>query len=136
MGKVKKKGAGESKALAKAAKKQKAEKKQAAKETKQIKTGSGKLGKKSGKQAKEEATMDESDFIASLEEHRLKWAAEHAVSGECSYSMRLSIIAELLDALAVHFAEDVVDGPPSRRANATLTPCPVSNHLWLFGGGM
>lgn len=29
--------------------------------------------------------------------------------------------------------EDVVDGPPSRRANATLTACPVKEHLYLFG---
>lgn len=27
-----------------------------------------------------------------------------------------------------------MDGPPSRRANATLTPCPVKDHLYLFGG--
>mgnify|MGYP001563692267 FL=1 len=27
-----------------------------------------------------------------------------------------------------------MDGPPSRRANATLTACPVKDHLYLFGG--
>ena len=108
MGKVKKKGAGakggktDSKALSKLAKKQKQQERE------------GKKVEKKGKKSKSKASetmMEEADFIASLEEHRLKWQAEHAVS------------------------EDVVDGPPSRRANATLTPCPVSNHLWLFGGG-
>lgn len=54
--------------------------------------------------------MDEEDFLKTLEEHRAKWEAEHKMS------------------------EDVVDGPPSPRANATLVPCPVSTSLWLFGG--
>jgi len=30
--------------------------------------------------------------------------------------------------------EETVEGPPSRRANATLTPCPNGNHLWCIGG--
>jgi hypothetical protein len=30
--------------------------------------------------------------------------------------------------------EELVEGPPSRRANATLTPCPNGNHLWSIGG--
>ncbi|KAH9914485.1 galactose oxidase [Amylocystis lapponica] len=30
--------------------------------------------------------------------------------------------------------EELVEGPPSRRANATLTPCPSGNHLWCIGG--
>ena len=30
--------------------------------------------------------------------------------------------------------EELVEGPPSRRANATLTPCPNGNHLWCIGG--
>lgn len=30
--------------------------------------------------------------------------------------------------------EEVVEGPPSRRANATLTACPNGNHLWSIGG--
>ncbi|PVF93896.1 galactose oxidase [Serendipita vermifera] len=30
--------------------------------------------------------------------------------------------------------EEIADGPPSRRANATLTPCPNGNHLWCIGG--
>lgn len=64
--------------------------------------------KKKGK-GKEDA-VDEDDLIKTLEEYRERWAAEHKVT------------------------EDVVDGPPSRRANATLTPCPVKDHLYLFGG--
>jgi len=30
--------------------------------------------------------------------------------------------------------EETVAGPPSRRANSTLTPCPIGNHLWCIGG--
>ena len=41
---------------------------------------------------------------------RLEWEAAHTVT------------------------EELVQGPPSRRANATLTPCPNGNHLWSIGG--
>ena len=30
--------------------------------------------------------------------------------------------------------EELVEGPPSRRANATLTACPSGHHLWCIGG--
>ena len=30
--------------------------------------------------------------------------------------------------------EELVEGPPSRRANATLTTCPSGNYLWCIGG--
>ena len=30
--------------------------------------------------------------------------------------------------------EEIVEGPPSRRANATLTACPSGNNLWCIGG--
>ena len=30
--------------------------------------------------------------------------------------------------------EELVEGPPSRRANATLSACPSGNHLWCIGG--
>ncbi|KJA23207.1 hypothetical protein HYPSUDRAFT_137935 [Hypholoma sublateritium FD-334 SS-4] len=30
--------------------------------------------------------------------------------------------------------EELVEGPPTRRANATLTACPQGNHLWCIGG--
>ncbi|KAI9621276.1 hypothetical protein H4Q26_015774 [Puccinia striiformis f. sp. tritici PST-130] len=31
--------------------------------------------------------------------------------------------------------EDLIDGPPSRRANASFTPDPNQPYIWLFGGG-
>jgi len=43
-------------------------------------------------------------------DYRRAWEAEHAVT------------------------QEVVGGPPSRRANASFIACPVSDHLWLFGG--
>ena len=30
--------------------------------------------------------------------------------------------------------EEIASGPPSRRANATLTACPSGNFLWCIGG--
>jgi len=30
--------------------------------------------------------------------------------------------------------EEIASGPPSRRANATLTTCPSGNFLWCIGG--
>ncbi|GAA6027287.1 hypothetical protein JCM8097_002560 [Rhodosporidiobolus ruineniae] len=68
---------------------------------------------KKGKKAKgkdKEEVMEEDDFLLSLEQFRAKWAEEHKVT------------------------EDIVEGPPSRRANATLSPCPVSDRVWMFGG--
>ncbi|KAF8528710.1 hypothetical protein JB92DRAFT_2696907 [Gautieria morchelliformis] len=35
---------------------------------------------------------------------------------------------------AHNVTEETVEGPPSRRANATLTACPNGNHLWCIGG--
>ncbi|KAF8990458.1 hypothetical protein BDQ17DRAFT_1255761 [Cyathus striatus] len=34
----------------------------------------------------------------------------------------------------VHTVTEELVEPPSRRANAMLTPCPVSNYLWCIGG--
>ncbi|GAA5911012.1 hypothetical protein JCM6882_006748 [Rhodosporidiobolus microsporus] len=65
---------------------------------------------KKGKGKDKEEVMEEDDFLLSLEQFRQKWAEEHKVT------------------------EDIVEGPPSRRANATLTPCPVSDRVFLFGG--
>ncbi|GAA5842487.1 hypothetical protein JCM11251_007329 [Rhodosporidiobolus azoricus] len=65
---------------------------------------------KKGKGKDKEEVMEEDDFLLSLEQFRQKWAEEHKVT------------------------EDLVEGPPSRRANATLTPCPVSDRIFLFGG--
>ena len=71
--------------------------------------GNGGKGSKKGK-GKGGQDMDEEDLIKTLEEYRAQWEADHKVS------------------------EEVVD-VPTRRANATLTACPVnSNHLWLYGG--
>ncbi|KAK4056837.1 Kelch repeat-containing protein 3 [Microbotryomycetes sp. JL221] len=107
-GKKGKKASGDSKAAAKAAKKNKAAAKQEKREVKQVKKTKAKgKGKDAGGQSQD---MDEEDLIRTLEEYRQKWAEDHKVS------------------------EETVEGPPSRRANATFTPCPVKDHLYLFGG--
>ncbi|BGP56211.1 hypothetical protein JCM8202_002102 [Rhodotorula sphaerocarpa] len=77
-------------------------------ENKRAKTDTKQIKKKKGKEKEE--TWEEDDFLTSLEQFRQKWAEDHKVT------------------------EDVVEGPPSRRANATLVPSPVSDHLFLFGG--
>lgn len=73
-------------------------------------------GPSSGKKAKGKGhaaaggDINEEDLIKTLEEYRAKWEADHKVS------------------------EELVD-VPTRRANATLTACPInSNHIWLYGG--
>ncbi|KAI9431730.1 galactose oxidase [Lactarius indigo] len=53
---------------------------------------------------------DDQDLEAILENIRREWEESHAVT------------------------EELVEGPPSRRANATLTPCPSGDHLWCIGG--
>ncbi|KAF9261281.1 galactose oxidase [Marasmius fiardii PR-910] len=63
---------------------------------------------KSGR-AKEEEDSDD-DLEAILDNFRREWEQAHAVT------------------------EELVEGPPSRRANATLTACPNGNHLWCIGG--
>ncbi|GAA5846086.1 hypothetical protein JCM9279_004781 [Rhodotorula babjevae] len=84
--------------------------KKAKQESKAAKTDTKQIKKKKGKAQDKEEEWEEGDFLRSLEEHRQKWAEEHKVT------------------------EDIVEGPPSRRANATLTASPVSDHLYLFGG--
>ncbi|KAI0287379.1 hypothetical protein BC826DRAFT_1093375 [Russula brevipes] len=64
--------------------------------------------KKSGK-AKDEFD-DDQDLEGILENIRREWEAAHAVT------------------------EELVEGPPSRRANATLTACPSGDYLWCIGG--
>lgn len=110
-----------SKAAAKAAKKEKQEKlasRKAAKDDKK-KTGAaasaqgsgGKTKGKSGKGGKKGAAApDEEDLDALLKKFNQDWIEAHAVN------------------------EETVGGPPTRRANATLTPCPLGTDLWLFGG--
>ncbi|MBW0486180.1 hypothetical protein O181_025895 [Austropuccinia psidii MF-1] len=78
----------------------------AAKKEKQAK----KVEQKSKKQLAAEAAAEEQDLLTTLEEFRAKWEAEHKVT------------------------EDVIDGPPSRRANASFTPDPNQPFIWLFGG--
>ena len=65
---------------------------------------------KQAKKGKGADDMDNDDLDALLEQYRAEWEAEHASSTE------------------------QVSAIPSRRANATLTPCPNGNDLWLFGG--
>ncbi|CDR88631.1 uncharacterized protein SPSC_05235 [Sporisorium scitamineum] len=116
MGKKGKPSAG--KAAAKAAKKEKAEKqatrkltKQAAKQKSQFNaTSSFGNSKLNGKKGAAAIGDDEEDLDALLARYRKQWEQEHAVS------------------------EEKVGGPPSRRANATFTPCPLGNDLYLFGG--
>ncbi|KAG9029722.1 hypothetical protein FRB95_004971 [Tulasnella sp. JGI-2019a] len=52
----------------------------------------------------------EEDLDAILEQLAREWEAKHKVN------------------------EEIVSGAPSKRANASLTPCPVGNHLWFIGG--
>ncbi|KAN0063285.1 Kelch repeat-containing protein 3 [Thecaphora frezii] len=115
-----KKKAGAGKAAAKAAKKEKAEKLANKKATKQAKKenallgGSGAAAKGGSANTKKKGVKndldDEEDLDLLLARYREKWEAEHAVN------------------------EEKIGGPPSRRANATLTPCPLGNDLYLFGG--
>lgn len=53
---------------------------------------------------------DDQDLEGILERMRKEWELAHTVT------------------------EETADGPPSQRANATLTPCPNGNHLWCIGG--
>lgn len=64
----------------------------------------GKKGKKKG------GKTDEDDLDALLDAFKKEWEQDHEVQ------------------------EERASGPPSRRANATLTACPLGTDLWLFGG--
>ncbi|KAK7014875.1 kelch domain-containing protein 4 [Favolaschia claudopus] len=68
--------------------------------------------KKAGKQKKliDEDEDSDDDLEGILEKLRIEWEEAHKVT------------------------EELADGPPSRRANATLTACPGGNHLWCIGG--
>ncbi|KAI5118743.1 hypothetical protein M0805_008143 [Coniferiporia weirii] len=65
--------------------------------------------KKVGKSKKDDRN-DEEDLETILENMRKEWEEAHTVT------------------------EEIVEGPPSRRANATLTACPSGNYLWCIGG--
>ncbi|KAL0958071.1 hypothetical protein HGRIS_000249 [Hohenbuehelia grisea] len=79
----------------------------AAKQAKAAQKTERKEKKKSGRSKDEE---DGEDLELILEKMRQEWEEAHTVT------------------------EELVEGPPSRRANATLTPCPNGNHLWCIGG--
>ncbi|KDQ52303.1 hypothetical protein JAAARDRAFT_198471 [Jaapia argillacea MUCL 33604] len=66
--------------------------------------------KKVGKSKRPEDEDSDDDLESVLDKLRREWEAAHKVT------------------------EELVEGPPSRRANATLTPCPSGNYLWSIGG--
>ena len=103
-------GKADAKAAAKAAKKLAQSKKQDKKLDKAAAKTTGKTGKGSGQPGKGKGKADEDDLEAILESFQREWEVKHAVS------------------------EEVADGPPSRRANATLVACPTGNYLWCIGG--
>ncbi|KIP05934.1 hypothetical protein PHLGIDRAFT_517119 [Phlebiopsis gigantea 11061_1 CR5-6] len=80
----------------------------AAKKEKAAKKLDQKEKKKAGKS--KDKDDDDQDLETILEEMRQNWEHQHKVT------------------------EELVEGPPSRRANASLTPCPNGNHLWCIGG--
>ncbi|KAH9848749.1 hypothetical protein C2E23DRAFT_842407 [Lenzites betulinus] len=66
--------------------------------------------KKKATKTKDEFDDDDQDLESILDKIKREWEEAHKVT------------------------EELVEGPPSRRANATLTPCPNGNHLWCIGG--
>ncbi|PWN29645.1 hypothetical protein BDZ90DRAFT_225927 [Jaminaea rosea] len=109
-----KKGNSAGKAAAKAAKRDKQEKLASRKANKDDKKKNARAPppttKAKGKGKKAAAPAEEEDLDALLKQFDKEWQEAHAVN------------------------EETVGGPPTRRANATLTPCPGGNDLWLFGG--
>ncbi|TFK85227.1 galactose oxidase [Polyporus arcularius HHB13444] len=66
--------------------------------------------KKKVTKSKDDFEDDDQDLESILDKIQREWEEAHKVT------------------------EELVEGPPSRRANATLTPCPNGNHLWCIGG--
>ncbi|KAI0367424.1 galactose oxidase [Pilatotrama ljubarskyi] len=66
--------------------------------------------KKKATKTKDDFDEDDQDLESILDKIQREWEEAHKVT------------------------EELVEGPPSRRANATLTPCPNGNHLWCIGG--
>ncbi|KAI0257724.1 hypothetical protein BC834DRAFT_920813, partial [Gloeopeniophorella convolvens] len=66
--------------------------------------------KKTSGKSKGSEFDDDQNLEAILENIRREWEESHAVT------------------------EELVEGPPSRRANATLTACPSGEYLWYIGG--
>jgi len=118
MGKKGKGDLGATKAAAKAAKRAKQESKAAKLETKKAKkanptttaTNNGNATKGKGKNKGGKTIEEEEDLDALLKNFREAWQSEHSST------------------------EEKVGQAPSRRANATLTPCPQGTDLYLFGG--
>ncbi|KAL0062611.1 Kelch repeat-containing protein 3 [Marasmius tenuissimus] len=94
--------------MAKKKEKSTAKEAKAAKKAKAALKTEKKATKKAKSNKKEEDSDD--DLEAILDNFRREWESAHAVT------------------------EELVEGPPSRRANATLTACPNGNHLWCIGG--
>ncbi|KAJ7774641.1 galactose oxidase [Mycena maculata] len=83
----------------------------AAKAAKKAKAAERTTKKKVAKSKKVEEDEDSDDDLEGiLEKLRVEWEEAHKVT------------------------EELADGPPSRRANATLTVCPNGSHLWCIGG--
>lgn len=76
------------------------------------KKAEAKTDKKEKKKSKKttDAPSEDEDLEAILDKMNREWEDAHKVT------------------------EELVEGPPSRRANATLTPCPSGNYLWCIGG--
>ncbi|TFY62977.1 hypothetical protein EVJ58_g3529 [Rhodofomes roseus] len=80
----------------------------AAKKAKAVQKVERKEKKTAGKSREEEE--DDQDLEGILDKMQREWEEAHKVT------------------------EELVEGPPSRRANATFTPCPTGNYLWAIGG--
>ncbi|KAF8340469.1 uncharacterized protein EI90DRAFT_2906953 [Cantharellus anzutake] len=91
-----------------------AQSKLASKEAKKVKAAAKAVRKDAKAQKKsrkdDDVSDDDEDLEAILEKMRIEWEEKHRVT------------------------EEISDGPPSRRANATLTPDPSGNYLWCIGG--
>ncbi|KAI6025552.1 galactose oxidase [Pisolithus marmoratus] len=82
----------------------------AAKKERAVQKTARKEKKKVSKAIKPEDQDDDEDLESILDKIKREWEESHTVT------------------------EEVVEGPPSKRANATLTACPNGNHLWSIGG--
>lgn len=100
----------DAKAQAKAAKRLAQEKKTSKKLDKSAKKTGPASSSKAGTGGKGKEKNDEDDLDAILESFQKEWEEKHAVK------------------------EELADGPPSRRANATLVACPSGSYLWCIGG--
>ncbi|THU86834.1 hypothetical protein K435DRAFT_970138 [Dendrothele bispora CBS 962.96] len=92
------------------AKKKASASKTTAKAAKKTKAAQKVEKKEKKKSSKTKDIEDDDDLESILERMRKEWEEAHTVT------------------------EELVEGPPSRRANATLTTCPNGIHLWCIGG--